>query len=147
VVKGDIVVHKDEPYVIELAARLSGGYFCTHEIPLNTGVDFVGNAIRLALGEEVDPEELTPKFQRCVSQRYIFPTPGKVVSVRGLEAVYNAPGIAFCDVRVKIGDVVGPINSHPARAGVVIAVGDTREEAIERALSAMESIVIETVPV
>ena len=147
VVKGDIVVHKGEPYVIELAARLSGGYFCTHEIPLNTGVDFVGNAIRLALGEEVDPEELTPKFQRCVSQRYIFPTPGKVVSVRGLEAVYNAPGIAFCDVRVKIGDVVGPINSHPARAGVVIAVGDTREEAIERALSAMESIVIETVPV
>ena len=33
-VKGDIVVHKGEPYVIELAARLSGGFFCTREIPL-----------------------------------------------------------------------------------------------------------------
>ena len=41
-VKGDIVVHNGEPYVIELAARLSGGFFCTREIPLNTGVDFVG---------------------------------------------------------------------------------------------------------
>ena len=44
-VKGDIVVHDGEPYVIELAARLSGGFFCTREIPLNTGVDFIGAAI------------------------------------------------------------------------------------------------------
>ena len=54
-VKGDIVVHDGEPYVIELAARLSGGFFCTREIPLNTGVDFVGCAIRVALGERIDP--------------------------------------------------------------------------------------------
>ena len=39
--------------MIELAARLSGGFFCTREIPLNTGVDFVGAAIKLALGETV----------------------------------------------------------------------------------------------
>ena len=52
-VKGDIVVHEGEPYVIELAARLSGGFFCTREIPLNTGVDFIGAAIKIALGEPV----------------------------------------------------------------------------------------------
>ena len=64
-VKGDIVVHKGEPYVIELAARLSGGFFCTREIPLNTGVDFIGAAIKLALGEPVTPEELEPtQFDR-----------------------------------------------------------------------------------
>ena len=40
--------------MIELAARLSGGFFCTREIPLNTGVDFVGDAIKVALGEAVD---------------------------------------------------------------------------------------------
>jgi biotin carboxylase len=57
-VKGDIVVHKGEAYVIELAARLSGGFFCSREIPLNTGVDFVGAAIKLALGEAVDQAEL-----------------------------------------------------------------------------------------
>ena len=33
-VKGDIVIHDGEPHVIELAARLSGGFFCTREIPL-----------------------------------------------------------------------------------------------------------------
>src|SRR5579871_2671632 len=68
-VKGDIVIHKGEPHVIELAARLSGGFFCTREIPLNTGVDFIGAAIRVALGESVSEEELTPKYQHAVIQR------------------------------------------------------------------------------
>src|SRR5258708_790235 len=56
VVKGDVVFHVGKPFIIELATRLSGGYFCTHEIPLSTGVDFVGGAIRLALGERVSPD-------------------------------------------------------------------------------------------
>src|SRR5262245_56815537 len=33
-VKGDIVIGTEGPMVIEVAVRLSGGYFCTHEIPL-----------------------------------------------------------------------------------------------------------------
>ena len=52
-VKGDIVVHNGEPYVIELAARLSGGFFCTREIPRNSGVDCIGCAIKVALGVSV----------------------------------------------------------------------------------------------
>ena len=73
-VKGDIVVHDGEPYMIELAARLSGGFFCTREIPLNTGVDFIGAAIKIALGETVDEADLTPKHSvargpaLCLSQ-------------------------------------------------------------------------------
>jgi biotin carboxylase len=84
-VKGDIVVHNGEPYVIELAARLSGGFFCTREIPLNTGIDFIGCAIKVALGETVSPEELEPKTSTAVIQRYAFPKPGRVVSVTGAE--------------------------------------------------------------
>ena len=84
-VKGDIVVHNGEPYVIELAARLSGGFFCTREIPLNTGVDFIGAAIRIALGEPVAAEELSPRHFTPVIQRYAFPKPGRVVSIAGAE--------------------------------------------------------------
>ena len=37
----------------------SGGFFCTREIPLNTGVDFIGAAIKVALGRTgFAPEEL-----------------------------------------------------------------------------------------
>jgi len=144
VIKGDIVIHKGKPCVIELAARLSGGYFCTHEIPLNTGVNFVKQAILMSLGEKIDIADLTPRFQKHVSQRYIFPEPGKVISITGEKDVMKRKGIALCEVRVSIGDVIGEINCHPARAGVIIATGNTREEAMERAVNAVKDIKIET---
>ena len=130
VVKGDIVVTDGKPYVIELAARLSGGYFCTHEIPLNTGVDLVGAAIRQALGEPVDPTDLQPKFNRPVAQRYFFPRPGVVTAVQGAETFTNHPDVAYLELRVKPGDRIGPVDSHPARAGVVITTGESLEAAV-----------------
>jgi biotin carboxylase len=147
VVKGDVVLHRGKPFLIELAARLSGGYLCTHETPLSTGVDFVGCAIRLALGEKVDPGELTPRFQRCISQRYLFPPPGRVIAIRGAARAENLPGVVFCQVRVAEGDVIGPVNSHPARAGLVMAMGESRAEAMARAQAAIAAIEIETVAV
>ena len=145
VVKGDVVLHQGKPFLIELAARLSGGYLCTHEIPLSTGVDFLGCAIRLALGEKVSPEELVPRFQRCISQRYLFPSPGRVARIGGAESVLERPGIVFCQVRVKAGDVVGPVNSHPARAGLVMAMGESRSQAMQRVWDAINAIQIDTV--
>ena len=85
VVKGDIVISKGKPVIIEMATRLSGGYFCSHEIPLSTGVDFVGNAIKIAMDEEINIKDLTPKFSKNISQRYIFPKEGKIKKINGLE--------------------------------------------------------------
>ncbi len=147
VVKGDIVVSGGKPYIIELAARLSGGYFCSHEIPLNTGVDFVGCAIRMALGKKIDPLELKAKFKRGVAQRYLFPEPGRVVDISGVDDVMSRSEVAFCEIRVKKGDIVAKTDSHPARAGLVITCCDTREEAIERAEAAVASIRIKTEPI
>lgn len=147
VVKGDIVVTDGEPRVIELAARLSGGYFCSHEIPLNTGVDLVGCAIRQCLGERIDPAALQPRFQRAICQRYLFPEPGEVVSVCGAEQAEQLPGVELCEVRVRPGDKVTPINSHPARAGVLICSGETRRQALTRTEAAVSTIKILTRPV
>lgn len=147
VVKGDIVVSQGKPHVIELAARLSGGYFCSHEIPLNTGVDFVGCAIRMALGEAVEPWELSPRFQKGVAQRYLFPKPGKVLDISGVDQVRKRPEVEMCEVRVKPGDIISRMHSHPARAGVVITTGGTREEAVARAKAAVDAIAIETEPI
>ena len=145
IVKGDIVVENGKAHIIELAARLSGGYFCTHEIPLNAGVDLVRESIKFAIGEPINPEDLKPKFNRPVSQRYLFPQPGRVVAINGVDAVANRPEISLCEVRVKVGDIIGPIHNHPARAGVVITHADTQTEARQAAVAAIKDIQIETV--
>ena len=143
-VKGDIVVHKGEPYVIELAARLSGGFFCTREIPLNTGVDFIGAAINIALGEPVTAEDLTPKHQKAVVQRYAFPSPGTVVSVEGADEARKLPGIAEVVVTAKQGDVILPAGDKRPSAAMVLATGETREMALKSANDALALIQIRT---
>ena len=146
VLKGDVVICDGIPHLIEAAVRLSGGYLCSHEIPLSTGVDFVGQAIRIALGETPAGEDLRPTQNTGVAQRWLFPTPGRVSVVTGADAVATRPGIALCDVRVRPGDLVPPVSSHNARAAVVIATAATRELAIERADAAVADIRIQTEP-
>jgi len=141
-VKGDIVVHKGEPYVIELAARLSGGFFCTREIPLNTGVDFIGCAIKVALGEPVLPEELEPTASNAVIQRYAFPAPGRVVSVTGAVEAMKVTGIAEVVVTAKPGDVIPPAGDKRPSAAMVLATGPSRDAALAAANDALARLQI-----
>ncbi len=140
VVKGDIVVHNGIPHIIELAARLSGGYFCSHSIPSNTGVDILGAAIRQCMGHVVLAEELVPKFQRGVCQRYLFPEPGVIRAIKGGSQAQSVPGIEYCEIRVAVGDRICPIDSHPARAGVLMAVSQSRDVAVSLAEEAISKI-------
>ena len=144
VIKGDIVIVDGEPYIIEVAARLSGGYFCSHEIPLNTGVDFVGVAVDLALGRTIDPVRLVSRFNQGVSQRYLFAAPGTVVAIEGVEEAGNIEGVVHVELRVAVGEKIGAVKNHPSRGGVIIAIGDNRQQAIERVERAVSCIHIHT---
>jgi biotin carboxylase len=143
-VKGDVVVHQGEPYMIELAARLSGGFFCTREIPLNTGVDFIGAAIRLALGEPVAAEELTPRYQQPVVQRYAFPAPGTVVSIAGADDARKIAGIEEVVVTANPGDIIPPAGDKRPSAAMVLATGATRDAALAAANDALAALKIQT---
>jgi biotin carboxylase len=142
-VKGDIVVHRGEPYVIELAARLSGGFFCTREIPLNTGVDFIGCAIRVALGERIAADELEPKRQQAVIQRYAFPKPGRVVAIRGADTAREIPGIADVIVTARPGDIIPPAGDKRPSAAMILATGKSRNEALAAAHAGLSALEIE----
>jgi len=147
VVKGDMVLTAEGPKVIEIATRLSGGWLCTDQIPLATGVDFVGLAIRLALGEKVDSTEVIPRCHLGVAIRYFFPEPGRVVEVRNADRFANLPWVHSLGLYVGPGDLVEPVTNHTKRAGFVITTGDTRDDAIARALQVIGTICIRSVPV
>jgi biotin carboxylase len=144
VVKGDLVLGPGGVVVIELAARLSGGGFSTVEIPLSTGVDLVGAAIRLALGEQPDPEALAPTRSVHVAQRYLFPKPGRIVAIHGADDVAAREGIEHVQLNAAPGDRVRPITDHSERPGLVIASGSSRDEATRRAKRAVSDIQVET---
>lgn len=146
IAKGDMVLTKDGPKVIEIAARLSGGWFSTDQIPLATGIDLIGTAIKLAIGEKVEEQDLIPKYQKGVAIRYFFHEPGRVVRIENAEQFRHRSWVHKLGFFVKPGDFLEPVTNHTKRAGFVITMGETRDQAIERAEQVVESIKIETLP-
>ncbi len=144
VAKGDMVLTQDGPRVIEIASRLSGGWFSSHQIPLGTGVDFLGAAIRFSLGERVPAEELRPRFNRGVSIRFFFPDAGKVKAIRNADQFRSLPWLPILHLSVKVGDEAVAVTDHTRRGGVVLATGKDRGEAVARAEDVVSTIEIET---
>lgn len=132
VLKGDMVLHRGEAKAIEVAGRLSGGYFCSHETPLSTGVNIIKPVIQMALGEETEPSLLEPKYHKGVCERFFFLEEGRIQKIEGLEQIRKLPWVKLFQFNAKIGDLVEkPLNSN-TNAGIAITIGETRDEAVTR---------------
>lgn len=139
--KGDMVFGVDgKAYVIEIAARLSGGNFCYDKVPWSTGVDIVDAVIDLSVGNMVDIKKLMPTKNMATSQRYFFPTPGKIKEIRNVPQIENMMYIKKVDIWEKPGNVVPEMVNHPSRVGYVIACAPTRDEAVTAAENAVQTV-------
>ena len=148
-VKGDILIDRDGPKILEMAARLSGDYFCYETVPLHNGINLLEIVLDLSLGEKIDPVRFQEKFHRGVALRYLWPKPGRVVKITGVQEVQEMEGVHFFRWEprwegIGVGTVITPARSMGERLGSVMAVGKTREEAIKRAEKAINKIHIET---
>jgi len=140
IAKGDIVMGPDGPCVIEIAARLSGGYFATDQIPMATGVDLVRLAIMLAVDLKVTPEMLKPTVDFGVAIRYFLPPEGIIKAIHGMEKLAEINGVRKSLMYRQVGDTQPTVKAHPDRAGFVITIGSGREEAQARVEKAIEAI-------
>ena len=139
--KGDMVFGDDgKAYVIEIAARLSGGNFCYDKVPWSTGVDIVDILVDMAVGNKVDPVRFQPTRDFATSQRYFFPAPGKIKDIRGLAEAQQLTHIRKVDVWAHPGDAVAAAENHPSRVGYVISCAPTREEAVAAARAAVAQV-------
>jgi biotin carboxylase len=138
IVKGDIVIDGNgEPQIIELALRLSGGWFASDQIIATSGVDLVGAVINQALDIKVTKEMLIPKFSRSTSVRYWFPKPGKINSIKGEDEIKSLIGVLKYGFFRKVGDYQPVVKMHPDRFGYVIVEGSNRSESISRVENAL----------
>jgi biotin carboxylase len=139
--KGDMIFGDDgKAYVVEIAARLSGGNFCYDKVPWSTGVDIVDILVDMAVGNEVDPARFTPSRNLATSQRYFFPEPGTIHDIKGLAAAKRVPHIRKLDIWAEPGDAVAALESHPSRVGYVISCAPTRAQAVAAAELAVAQV-------
>ncbi|HEY3069481.1 MAG TPA: ATP-grasp domain-containing protein [Gaiellaceae bacterium] len=136
-----VVLSQEGPKLMELAARLGGG----HDAELcrvALGVDLNGLALAAALGEPATVPPARPDGGACV--RFLVAPPGLLGAVGGLEEARSKDGIVDARVYRQPGWTFAPLRRGADRAGFVLAVGSSRDDALARADRAAESIRFET---
>ncbi len=139
--KGDIKITPEGPKIVEIAARLSGGWMSAYTYPLATGVNLYKAAIQVALGEK--PTDLTPKTSLVSAERSLLPPAGKILSIRGVEEARKIKGVKEIILMKEAGDMAEEPRSNLGKVGYVITIGKSREEAIRINNLARETIKIE----
>lgn len=141
VIKGDIVIHKNQIYIIEFALRLSGGNFSTIEIPCSTGVDFLKIAIKLHSNLRVSKKDLTTSKSNYVCLRYKFIEDCEQGQVTSIDIPIKNDSI-HSSVFLKQGDQITQrkTSSHADRIASVIMKGDSREDAILKCEQFLDNI-------
>ena len=122
----------DGPQVIEVAARLGGGHDA-ELAKLALGVDLNGLALQAALGEPIWSAALqpTPEAGGAIV-RFLVPPEGVLEEVEGADEARAVEGVQDVRIYREPGHVFGEFRRGADRAGAVLAIGDSREEALER---------------
>ena len=128
------------PVVMEVAARLGGG----HDAELceaATGVDLNGLAIEAALGRPC-ATVLQAGSAGIGGAAIVFLVPpvGGLLETAGVEEAEAAEGVRWVRVYRRPGHVFGELRRGADRAGAILALGASRDEALERARRAADAV-------
>ncbi|MDQ3380791.1 MAG: ATP-grasp domain-containing protein [Actinomycetota bacterium] len=133
--------------VVEVAARIPGGQMADlvrHAV----GVDLVEIALRQALGEDVGDELALPQFSQPLAIRFFTAHPGplptgRVLAIGSLDPVLASEGVVQADTYLEVGETIRPVRRDGDRRGYVIAVGNTQDQAVQRADAAAALLSVE----
>jgi isopentenyl diphosphate isomerase/L-lactate dehydrogenase-like FMN-dependent dehydrogenase/biotin carboxylase len=125
--KGDIKVTPTGVKVGEIAARLSGGFMSAYTYPLSTGINLNRAALLIALGEE--PDDLEPKFSKVSIERALIASPGKLISISGVEEALKFQKVNEIFIQNNVGDIISDPTNNIEKSGHVIITADSLVEA------------------
>ncbi|MCC6502384.1 MAG: ATP-grasp domain-containing protein [Deltaproteobacteria bacterium] len=144
--KADTILTKKGPMVLELPARLSGGFHSQYTTPLATGLEPQKMALALAAGIEVKEEYHTRTRNHVTVCKAVFPEPGVVRLIRGVEAAKALPGVDQIFLMISEGDVISAYRNCAHRVCYIIASGKNMAEAELNWQRAANTVRINTTP-
>jgi len=128
--KSDIIEDASGFKILEMPARLSGGFHSQYTTPISSGMEPIKAVMQLAIGEEVSKQYITPQRKRYSMCAGIFPGPGKLVAIEGLQDAQNLEGVKEIICTKGPDDIITEYRDNGDRFFWVITEGSTRDEAI-----------------
>lgn len=139
----DLILTSDNIiYVVDVGARMGGNAISSHIIPNGTGIDHVGNVVKLAMKD--DTIDITPKYNKCVATRILNLDEGIIKGLPDFSEFFDDDVIEICFEK-KVGDMIEKYISDAQRCGFVVVKGDditaTKQKALMLRNKINESII------
>lgn len=134
----DILVSDDfSVHIVDVGARMGGNLIGSHIIPVGTGVDYMGNMIRAAVGDTTGWERVSEP--KPVATKLLALEPGVVKSLPDFEAIEKEYRVKI-EHHLHIGDTITPYRTNLDGCGYVVATGKNVDDAIALAAKVKELI-------
>lgn len=130
----EIMIQADSVRLIELAVRGCGSNVITHLIPAMKGFDVSEHLFLQAFGIR---QEVVFKKDRPGVLRFIMLRPGRISTIRGVEAARKTKGVLDLNIERKSGDIITEVKDGRSRPGYMLAVADSKEQ-LEMIVRAVE---------
>jgi biotin carboxylase len=127
--KYDFILTPNGPRIIEMTVRLSGGFDCQYIVPAATGKNVIRAAILTAIGQKFPKSLLENTVNKIVISRSIWPNPGIITSVHGLDDARKIKGVEKIIMRSAVGDRVDGYTDCTKRTCFIIISANTFDEA------------------
>lgn len=134
----DILVSDDySVHIVDVGARMGGNLIGSHIIPIGTGIDYMGNMIKAAVGDKTNWNPVSNL--QPVATKLLALAPGVVKSLPDFDAIKKEYGVKI-EHHLHVGDTITPYRTNLDGCGYVVATGETVEEAITLAAKVKELI-------
>lgn len=140
--KCDVMMTPDGPKILEVTARLSGGWDCQGTSPL-TGRHPMRTLLQIACGLEIEKQPTMLEVTNMAACAAILPQKSGTITRMPARNALTPLTHALLDTiiwSVKEGDTIAPASHNGERAGFVLASRSTCNEAWTRAKKAADAL-------
>lgn len=127
----DLLINdKGEVHIVDIGARMGGNLIGSHIIPAGTGIDYMGNMIKAAVG---DPVDFSPQWQpMSVATKLLALTPGIVKKLPDFEKIATENDVTI-EHHLQAGDIINEYHTNLDGCGYVVAKRYDVSESIAKA--------------
>lgn len=127
----DLLLTEDNNvHIVDIGARMGGNLIGSHIIPYGTGICYIENMIRAAVGDCVDFSPIMRKT--CVATRILALTPGRIEELPDFEKIEEECSVEI-EHHLKVGDTINEYRTNLDGCGYVIAAGNEKEKTLSDA--------------
>ncbi len=124
-----LLTEEGSVHIVDIGARMGGNLIGSHIIPLGTGIDYIGNIVKAAVGDEVSFEQVTEK--KSIATRLLALTPGVIKGLPDFDAYLNEN--TFIEHHLEVGNTINEYHTNLDGCGYVVCTAENMETASEMA--------------